>query len=416
MPNEACRGNAKASRALAILASGGFAVAPHIVLALGSNDTLLLEATAGVAYNSNVLGISNQLPQAQVNQLLGGRSESDWIVDYGAGLRLDLPVSRQRFQVDLAAIRYDYHQFTELNYTGYTARGTWDWRVGNDWFGQLRAGVVQSQQTYFSGLVVNVPAVVRNYEELVDAHYALTPRWEVYGSLSASQSVYKQEVFQQGNLNVWDESIGATYRSPLGNSTGAKLTFEQGEWPNQPPLGVAQLSNTYTQYTLAMTLDWRLSGKSQLAGELGFTSRTQEAANGNNTSSGPSGRVTYTYAASGKTELQASLYQIFGPLQDPTVSYAKTTGIDLGATYLATAKITLQAKVTYQKIDYLATPLAGVNASRNDKYWILGLSAKYQATRTFSISAGVGYENITSNVPLSAFDVYTAYLNANLAF
>src|SRR5262245_2000785 len=257
MPDKARRRKAKASSpALAILVGGGLMAIPHAVFALGSNDTLLLDATVGVAYNSNVLGISNELPAAQVNQLLGGRSEGDWIFDYGAGLRLDQPVSRQRFVIDLAATRYDYDQFTELSYTGYTARGTWDWRVGNDWYGQLRAGVVQSQQTYFSGLVVNVPAVVRNYEELVDAHYALTSRWEVYGSLSATQSIYAQEAFQQGNINVQDQSIGATYRSPLGNSTGAKLTFEQGKWPNQPPVGVAQLSsNSYTQYTLAMTLD-----------------------------------------------------------------------------------------------------------------------------------------------------------------
>src|SRR5262245_24927651 len=301
MPDEACRKKAKASsRALAIFVGGGLVAIPNPVLGLGSSDTVLLDATVGVAYNSNVLGISNELPSAQVNQLLGGRSEGDWIFDYGAGLRLDIPVSRQRFEVDLAATRYDYDQFTELSYTGYTARGTWDWRVGNDWNGQLKAGVVQSQQTYFSGLVVNVPAVVRNYEELVDAHYALTPRWDVYGSLSAGQSVYSQAAFQQGNFNVWDEAIGATYRSPLGNSTGARLTFEQGEWPNQPPVGVAQLSsNTYTQYTLAMTLDWRLTGRSQLSCDVGFTSRTL----GGTTSQGPSGRVTNTYSASGKTEL-----------------------------------------------------------------------------------------------------------------
>jgi len=384
-----------------------------------NNDTVLLRAYGGATYNSNVLGISNELSPAQAQQLLGGRSEGAWIWDYGAGLRCDLPVSRQRFQLDLSATRYDYSQYNELNYTGYTARGIWDWRAGNDWWGQINAGATQTRQTYQSGIVLNIPALVRTYDELVDAHYALSPRWEVSGSLSATQSLYSSSVLESGDINVTDESVGVMYRTPLGNGTGLRVTFEQGEWPNQPPLGTpgasgpVQLDNSYSQITLAVVLDWQLTGRSHLSGNLGYTARTQLAIGRSDVAEGPSGTLTYNYSLSGKSQLQANLYQTFGPFPDPTASYVKTTGLDLIYKYQATAKISVQASLTGQRIDYLGVPDA---PQRKDNYGIVGLTAKYQASRTLMFSAGAQYQNRDSNIPLAGYDVYTVYLNATLEF
>jgi exopolysaccharide biosynthesis operon protein EpsL len=379
-------------------------------------DTVFLRATAGATYNSNVLGVSNEIPPAQVQQLLGGRSEGAWILDYGAGLRCDLPVSRQRFKLDLSATRYDYNQYNELTYTGYTGRGAWEWRAGNEWWGNLGAGVAQTRETYSAGVALNVPALVKNYNALADAHYALTPRWELNGSLTGARSRYSAVALQSGDLNQKTESLGALYRSPLGNATGLRVTFEQGEWPNQPPVAVSQLDNTYTQYTLALVVDWHLTVRSELTGDIGYTARTRTQVGKNPTVEGPSGRLTYTYALTGKSQVLASLYQTFGPLDDPTASYVKTTGLDLGYSLQATAKISLQASATWQKIDYLGESLIPGAVQRRDTYTILGLGARYQATRTLSVSAGAQYQNRNSNIPLAAYDVYTLSLSATIEF
>jgi len=375
-------------------------------------DKLMLQANGGASYNSNVLGISNQLPQALVDQFLSGRSEGAWIWNYGAGLRCDLPVSRQRFEVDLAATRYDYTEFSELDYTGYTARGVWDWRAGNDWNGQVKAGVVQSRQAYTSGVLVNIPALVKNYSELVDAHYAMTPRWELTGSFSAGQSRYNEVALQDGNFNVTDQSIGIVYRTPLGNETGLRLTFEQGDWPNRTP--ATGLTSEYSQYMVGIVMNWHLTGRSNLAGDFGYTVRTSAGGTASRHVEGPSGRLTYTYVASGKSQLQASLYQTFGPLDDPTASYAKTTGLDLGYTYQITAKTSLQAGVSYWEVSYLGAPPGTLE--RQDKYTTITVGAKYQATRTLSFSASAQYLNRTSNIPFAAYDVYTVSLGANIDF
>ncbi len=380
------------------------------------NDKLLLGANVSANYNSNVLGISSQLPDSTVQQFLRGRSEGDWFWGYGALARLDLPVSNQRFQLDASATRYDYDQYKELDYTGYAARGIWNWRVGKDWWGQINGGVAQSRQTFTSGIVLNFPALVKNYDELADVHYALTPRWEINGALNAAQSRYSAVELESGNFNLTAEAIGAAYRTPSGNSTGVRLTFEQGAWPNQPPVGTALQDNRYTQYMLAMVFDWRLTGRSQLSGNVGYTARIRSTVGQSNKAYGPSGQIIYSYALSGKSQIQASLYQTFGPLNDPTATYAKTTGLSLRYTYRATAKLGLQANASWQRIDYLGESLIPGSVQRKDTYGIVGLGAKYQATRTLSFSAGAQYQIRDSNIPLAAYDVYTAYLSVNVEF
>jgi exopolysaccharide biosynthesis operon protein EpsL len=399
---------------VALIAAGLAAAAPA-AWALG-NDTLFLRADANATYNSNVLGISNQLPPTLAEQLLGGRRQGDWIIGYGAGLRLDLPVSRQRFQLDASATWYRYNQYSDLNYTGYAVRGIWNWRAGNDWYGQINAGAAQSRQPNTTGIGINPPILVKNYDELVDVHYALTPRWEFNGALNAAQARYDAAAFQSGDFNMTAQSIGATYRTPSGNGTGVRLTFEQGEWPNQPPVGTALLDNRYTQYTLAMVFDWRLTGRSQLSGNVGYTARTRSTVGQSNRVDGPSGQIDYTYSLGGKSRIQASLYQTFGPLNDPTATYAQTTGLNLGYAYQATAKLGLQANASWQQIAYLGESLIPDSAQRRDTYATFGLGAKYQATRTLAFSVGAQYQNRDSNIPLAAYDVYIVYLNVNIEF
>ena len=145
------------------------------MLALG-NDTVFVRGNARVGYDSNVFRISDDLT---LSTALGGPSKDDTYYGLGVGLRLDLPVSRQRFRADASATKYWYSRFQALDYTAYDARGTWDWRVGNDWHGQIGGGLRQTRQTATDALGFSVPRLLRTYNVLVNARYALTLWWEM---------------------------------------------------------------------------------------------------------------------------------------------------------------------------------------------------------------------------------------------
>lgn len=380
-----------------------------------SKDKVLLRANAGVTYDSNVFRVSNQLTPAQVSALTGGQGKSDFIWGIGGGIGLDLPVSRQRFRVDASVTEYYYTKFDQLDYTGYDLRGTWDWRLGNDWYGKVSAGALQTRQSTSSATVAAIPRLQRIYDGLLDARYALTPRWELQTSASASRTDYTAQVFQFDDFNYWWGTIGAQYRSLQGNSTGARLRYEQGKWPNRPPAPAASFDNEYTQYTLSALLDWRVTGRSRLYGDVGYTFRNRDSVSGEDFD-GPSGRLTYAYSLTGKSVLTASIYEIRGPVEDNTTTYTKTTGIDLTYTHQISAKIELRAGASYYQQDYLGTSQVPTVTQRRDKLNVVSIGALWQATRTLSFSARAQYNDRTSNVPFSDYDEYIIYVSGGVQF
>lgn len=374
-----------------------------------NGDKVFLRGTASVDYNSNVFSVPDEAGgiDPEVANLVQGKGRSDLIWGLGAGVRVDLPVGRQRLRADLSATRYQYNEFDLLDYTGYGLRGIWDWRVGNDWYGQVNLGTSQDRQFYSSAVGGFVPQLYKMHDGLVEARYALTPRWELQTALSASTTNYDDAQARFDDFDYWAADIGASYRTPADNSTGVRLRYEQGDWPNRPPAPPATVDDEYTQYTLSAVLDWRLTGKSRLFGDAGYTFRQSDAADRD--FDGPSGRLTYEYALTGKSTLRASLYQTRGAGEDFTTAYIKTTGVDLSWLQELTAKIALRATASYREQDYLGQ-------ERRDDLITLGLNASYQATRTLSLSAGAQYDERSSNLQSGDYDVYLLYVKAGVEF
>jgi hypothetical protein len=333
----------------------------------------------------------------------------------GAGLRLNLPVSRQRFEADLSATRYQYDNFSQLDYTGYNARGLWDWRAGNDWYGQVGGGFRQARQTISTQVGFFVPNLVRYYDGLANARYALTPRWELQAGTTVYSYRFVDDALRFANFDSYTWDLGAKYTSLQGNSTGVRLRYDHGEWPNRFASTAALFGQKYDQYTLSAVLDWRLTPDSRLHGDVGYTSRQREQAVEGNFS-GPSGTLTYDLTLSGKSLLRASVYQTRGPFESTIANYTKQTGIDITPSYQATGKLTFQGIVSYRKIEYLGEALALVDIQRQDKLSIVGVSATYQAMRTVTVTAGVNYQRRTSNVPFGDFKATLAYVSGGVEF
>lgn len=389
---------------LVVLALCRVGVDPVSALAIG-NDVLRLRADAGLIYNSNVLGVTDDLPPGLAQPR---RQKDSLIQEYGAGLRLAFPVSLQKIEVDAEVRRTIYSEFPELDFTGYAGAGAWDWRAGSDWSGSVRAHAEQSRQVSSSGRAINVPFLVRDYDASAEARYQLTARWEAVGSLAASWFRYDAEEARAGDRNTTFQSIGTLYRSPAGNATGWRASFEQGEWPNAD----AQGTRSYDQTTLAGVVDWGAGGRSRLSGDLGYTWHRADRAAGGGDDAGVSGRLGYSYSISAKTQVDAAVYSLFGPLDDAEASSVRTRGVDFGLTYLATAKISMTAYASWKRLDYLGEP----DTQREDEYEALGLAAAYAMTRSLTLSLGSTYESRDSNLPFTAYDVYTVYMRARLEF
>jgi hypothetical protein len=272
----------------------------------------------------------------------------------------------------------------------------------------------QTQQTLTDQLGFTVPRLLRTYDGLATARYALTPRWELYGGVRALSNRYNDQVFSSGDFesSAWD--IGADYRTPRGNSTGARFRYEEGRWPNRSGVTAAQLGAKFEQYTLSAVLNWQLSGRSRLYGDIGYTWHArQEAQQGD--FNGVSGRLNYDYLLSGRTTLRASVYQIRGPTDADFATYIRTTGITLSSIYQMTGKMELQGSVAYSEVDYLGEALVAGEA-REFTYWTIGVNGVYRITRTVNLNSGLSYYWRESSLPLGDYQGFTANLSVRAEF
>ena len=376
-------------------------------------DKVLLRGNASVGYDSNIFHVADGLT---LPPELGGPNESDIYYGLGAGVHADLPISRQTIRLDASATKYWYVHFKQLDYTGYGASGAWDWRVGNDWYGTLSAGVTQALTTYSSSIGFFLPSLYKNYNTLIDVHNALTPRWDLEASIAQSYVRYNEPVQEVNNFNSSTYLVAARYTSPAGPVTGAQLSFQRGESPNQPPLGVAFFDNNWEQYTLSALLDWPLTGHSRLAGNIGYTFHTQASAvAGQGDFNGPSGNLTYTYYFSGRTVFRVNLYDVRGAVTEFDATYTKTVGIGVSASYELTGKTTLQANLGASRISYLGQNLTTAE-QRKDELYVAGVGASYQATRTLSFAASLSYQPRFSNVQFGSYHSTVAVLSGSIQF
>ena len=387
------------------------AIPAPTAFALG-NDTVFLSGNALIGYNSNPFLIADGLT---VPDQLGGPQKSDIYYGLGAGIRLDLPVGRQRFRANANATEYWYQHFNSLDYTGYGARASWDWVAGNKWSGLLTAGTSQTRQAFTDQQGFAIPQLITYYDASGSAQYALTPRWSLITAVGYNASKYNNDALRGNDFEVARFDLGASYRTPQGNSTGGRLRYEQGRWPNRTGIAAASFGQDYTQYTVSAVLDWHFSGQSRLYGDVGYTFRARDqAAIGD--FDGPSGRLNYDYYFSGKTTLQASIYEIRGPTENTFSTYVRTRGVTLGSIYQATGKTSLTAQAGFSQVTYLGQPLTATTQQQQYDYWTVGLQALYRATRVVSLNAAVGYQWRTSPLLFGDYEVLTASLGIGAEF
>src|SRR5438045_3980423 len=232
-------------------------------------DTLFLQANSAITYESNVFRLADGISDAAAASFLHGRPKSAFSYAVGAGARIDMPIKRQRFRAEMSATNHEYINFHELNYLGYEARAVWEWRVGNDWHGELNAVERQGRQMATSSTAGFIPPLYRSHDALLDARYAFTARWAVQASVNTLEIAYQDPAFRLADLTLDVLSLGVLYQTPRRNAIGARLRYENGSWPHRPPELTVPFGNEYRQYTISALVDWHATGRSHIYGDIG---------------------------------------------------------------------------------------------------------------------------------------------------
>lgn len=359
-------------------------------------------------YDSNVF----REPVAQSN----GSPTGDTSLTRTFGLQLDKTFGRQRITANVGVTKTTYDHFTFIDYTGKDGQLNWNWVVGNDVSGNLGTTYNESLTPY---TVFHTPAlnlrVLRS--NLLNAAWLMTPSWRIHGSFTDSKVSYNLASQQIGDRNDRISDVGLDYVSPQQNTLGLVLTRDIGSYPVPQIVGGQVLDNNYTQDSVRINMDWKLTGHSHVQLLAGRVRRRYEAYSVRNID-GPTLRLNASYLVSDKTTLNLSAWREVNASDDLSVSYSIDRGASFSPTWDVTSKLRIQGSLKRETFDYTGASLVSslLPQNRIDTRRDASLSLVYSPLIRVQFSLLIYVEQLHSTLSIYDYRDKGLTLNGRMAF
>jgi exopolysaccharide biosynthesis operon protein EpsL len=377
-------------------------------------------------YDSNLFrlaeGESSYVVENGTYEVVTLDSASDQYGVLGVGLDVDWKFGRQQIVASLNANRVNYAKYSSLDYDGQDYRGTWNWRLGNHWLGQLGASesVTQTSFSDLQSFNVNgtpvflaVTNLVTRDRQFASAEWELHPRWRVGGGGDwvTSDNSRLQQRYQDYENN--SEYVYLTYLTPKGSKLRGEFRYQDAKYPYRELVAGSLIDNSYTQSEYNFLGDWTVSGKLLTHLKLGFVDRQFPNVVARDYSE-LAGRATVDYFPTAKTTLTLAVYREPAPTEDANSSYLVNVGTRLNAAWLLSDKITARASASYVEGTY-SLILPGVPQRIDDTSSIL-LSLSYTPMPTATIDIGLQGGNRNSTYPNYDYAFHSFFMGVRADF
>jgi exopolysaccharide biosynthesis operon protein EpsL len=355
------------------------------------DDKLKLFAEEKITHDDNVFRFSRDLDPV-----------GDTYHTTSLGFNLDVPVSRQRFQVDYAWNATRFNRSTDLDFNGHDARAAWLWQLGNDASGQLGYAETFALAS-FANTQSRVPDPLKTRQAFFNAAYLVTPRWRLQAGVSGLELsngapvVNGAPVFQNLDLDVLYTEVAVSYVTPANNSVGLSARTEDGRYPKSPS------DNAYGQYRAGVVADWAPTGVSHVSARADHVSRHYAQVPQQNFD-GNTARAEYDWKPTGKFLLAGVVQRDIFPYQDIGSSFVLVKGVLLRPTLGLTEKIDVSGTLDYSIREFLGNPglPSGVPSNRTDRVRSVTATISYRPARTFTLQLSAQREVRSSNVVSAA--------------
>lgn len=398
-------------RFLTLAAAAQFLCAGAIAAADG--DTFGINLFSRIGYDDNVFRLSADAPTLAVT---GSESRGDVITTLGLGASVDWRVGRQRLLVDATVTDNHYSRFGFLDYPGWDLRGTFNWELGNESFGEINYASTRALTSFgdFRQPVKNIQTLERTG---VTGYYRLFPRFRV--KVGASRVSLTNDTPERA-VNDREEKAyeaGIQFQSSHSNLLGVQVRHTDGRFPNRQLIAGSSFDGTYRQTDLEGTIDWKPSGASRLVGHLGYTSRSHDELAARDFS-GPSARLRYEWRPTGKLGFDLGLRREIGAFEDTESSYVLTQAASIGSVWHATGKISANVRIERRTREYLGDPAFVVlgQPAREDTIDTATLGMTYEALRNLQFSLSLTREERSSNRPQLDYRSNSVFATAQFTF
>ncbi len=379
----------------------------------GEADVFNLNLSQSVMHDSNVFRLSDGL---SLQPQIGTDQRADTISVTSVGVAMDKLLGRQRLRADLNASQVRYAQFNFLDYDGSDIKGVWNWVLGNRWHGEIAFSRNESL-TGFSDFRSPVKSL-NTYQRLsYGANYWLHPDWSVGVSTFQARSDNSSQLRETGQFETNGVEAVVDFMPRNGNSLDLRLRRTKGDYPNRELTPNGLVDNSYSQDEIEGNLGYRLTGASRVDALVAGVKRNHKQVKVRDFS-GVTGRLSWSWLVSGSTQMNITTRREIGAQDDILSSYVVTRGIGFGATWMPTAKTSIQVAAERRVRDYLGDPVAILSSieKRKDRLNVVSLSVSYVPITSLRLGMTLSNEERESNYSGISYRDKVVVANAQFSF
>jgi exopolysaccharide biosynthesis operon protein EpsL len=373
------------------------------------NDRVEVFAAENVTYDSNVFRLS---PSLDPLTTVGHDQRSDWVSSTQLGVTADVPWSLQRFQASYTWFTNRYHRFRELDFDGHNGRAAWLWSVTPHLTGDVGYTDNLALANFANILGARDRDVLRTKQGFADAVWFPVASWRIHGGAAEVQQRHDNPVQRLNDIDSTTGVAGVSYVTPADDRLGVEGRVEHGRTPHDDIRG-GPFDNGYRQHSVGVVGHWVVTGHSTLDGRVDEVKREYDQ-NSSRDFTGPTFRVAYTWAPTGKIKVVSTVFRDVGPIADvQSASFVLVRGVSVRPAWSITDKITVGADAEYNIWDYRGDV---VNGTFSHRVRTFGATAYYQATQKIQLSGAYTHELRTSTIAAADYkdDIFT--ITARIGF
>jgi len=351
---------------------------------------------ANITYDDNVFRFNSP---DQAEAAFGSSVTSDIVKRLDFGVNVNLRLSRQVFTLASNINESRYDRFELLDNTGKSNKLAWNWRLGNDVYGELSA----SENQAIAGFT-EVRQPVKNLRttsrQIASVHWDFHPDWTVDATRDHVKT--ENELISLNGSDRDDDAfeVGFRYQNPLSTQLGLAYRILESDFPNR---AISVLGGETTKKDIIVTAAWLPTAKTKISTRVSQVNITYKDTSQRDFN-GLSHRWNLDHTLTGKTAVNLTAYREVSPVDDVFSTYVKTKGFSVNPAWNPTSKISVRAGLGYEERDYLGSSgFLLVDTDRYDETKNASLSVSYTPTNKSIVQIQYQGENRTSNITNSGY-------------
>jgi exopolysaccharide biosynthesis operon protein EpsL len=372
------------------------------------DDAIDFSLIAADRYDSNLFRLPDgSVPSADNRRSATTRTE-------GIGLAIDKTYGSQHFQISANQTRVSYMPFNDLDTRSKLINAAWAWTLTPEITGNIVISRVQSPNNFSDTGVQSGPNERKTEDRRFDLDWKPGAALHPQLSLLTDEDKSQQPTIDRQNSSTRSVEGALIYEFHSGNTAEIYFRRGRGNYTNIDIDPTLQNDSQFNEHETGVGAHYRSTGFSSFDGRLGYLSREHETFASRNFG-GLVGQLSYTYLATGKTQIQLQASRSLYSAQSFQSSYTVDETLSLNPTWNATSKISVRPSyaITRRTFDGAIVPIAqNLVMTLRD----IDLAIDWNVYRGVTLTLQLIKENRSSNDSTYQFSDRGGSLQASIRF